>query len=44
MIRYGLEGLGLEPPGGGKIFPARPGRPCCPPRALYNGYCVFPRG
>jgi hypothetical protein len=40
---YGLDGPGIKP-WWGKIFCARPDRPCGPPSLLYNEYWVFPRG
>jgi len=40
--RYGLDGPGIENPGRGEIFRARPDRPWGPPTLLYNVYRVFP--
>jgi hypothetical protein len=41
---YGLDGPGIENPGGGEIFSTRPDRPWGPPSLLYNVYRVFPGG
>jgi len=41
--RYGLDGLGIESRWG-KIFRARPDRPCGPPRLLHNRYQVLSGG
>ena len=35
---YGLDGPGIETPGGGEIFRTFPDRPWGPPSLLYNGY------
>ena len=42
--RYGLDGPGSNPIGGGEIFRTSPDRPWGPTSLLYNGYRVFPGG
>jgi hypothetical protein len=41
VTRYGLDGPGIENPGGWEIFRTRPDRPWGPSNLLYNGYRVF---
>ena len=40
IIRYGLDGPGIESRWWGEIFRTRPDRPCGPPSLLYAGFWI----
>ena len=44
VTSYGLNGPGIESPGGGEIFRTRPDRPWGPPSTRYNWHRVCPGG